>query len=86
VTGQWTRRRNEQLYGMYSLLYIIPMIKSRRKRWMRHVARMGDRRAAHRVFVGIPYGKKPPRRPRRIWEGNITLDFLELGLGHRLDC
>ena len=34
---------------------------------------MGDRRGAHRVFVGIPYEKKPLRRPRRGRKGNINL-------------
>jgi len=29
VTGQWTRR-HEKLYDLYSSLYIIPVIKSRR--------------------------------------------------------
>jgi len=47
---------------------------------------MGDNRNAHRVFVGISYEKKPLRRPRRRWEGNINLDLLELGSGHGLDC
>jgi hypothetical protein len=47
---------------------------------------MGDRRAAHRIFVGIPYGNKPLRRPRRRWEGNMKLDLLEMGMGHGLDC
>jgi hypothetical protein len=46
---------------------------------------MEERRAAHRIFVRIPYGKKPLRRHRRRWEGIINLDFQELSLRHGLD-
>jgi hypothetical protein len=34
------------------------MIKSRRMRWVGHVARMGDKRNAYRILVGKPEGKK----------------------------
>jgi hypothetical protein len=33
------------------------MIKSRRMRWAGHVARMGDKRNAYRIFVGKREGK-----------------------------
>jgi hypothetical protein len=33
------------------------MIKSRRRRWARHVARMGEKRNACRILVGKPEGK-----------------------------
>jgi hypothetical protein len=36
---------------------IIGMIKSRRMRWARHVARMGEKRNAYRILVGKPEGK-----------------------------
>jgi hypothetical protein len=26
------------------------------------------KRNAYRIFVGKPKGKRPPRRPRRMWE------------------
>ena len=55
-------------------------------RWTRNVARIVDKRAAHRVLVGIPNGKKVLRRPRRRWEGNIKIDLQEVGLGHGLNC
>jgi hypothetical protein len=41
------------------------MIKSRKMRWTRHVARMGDKRNAYRILVGKPEGKRPLGRPRR---------------------
>jgi hypothetical protein len=46
VTGGWRKLHNEELHNLYSSLSIIRMIKSRRMRWARHVARMGERRNA----------------------------------------
>jgi hypothetical protein len=42
---------------------------------------LSNRRVAYRVLVGIPEGKKPLERPRRRWEGNIKIDFQEVGCG-----
>jgi hypothetical protein len=44
VTGDWRKLHNEERFYLYSSPNIIRMIKSRRKRWVSHVARMGRRR------------------------------------------
>jgi hypothetical protein len=44
---------------------IIRMIKSRRMRLAEHLARMGEKRNAYRIFVEKPEGKRPLGRPRR---------------------
>ena len=36
-------------------------------------------RNAYRVLVGKPESKRPLRRPRRRWEGNIKMDLREVG-------
>jgi len=46
-----------------------------------HVARMGERRSAHRVLVGKPEGKGSLGRPRCRWEDNIKMDPKEVGCG-----
>jgi hypothetical protein len=33
----------------------------------------------YKVLVGKPGGKRPLGRPRRRWEGNITMDLQEVG-------
>ena len=43
------------------------MIKSRKLRWVGHVARMGISRST-------PTGERPLGRPRRRWENTITMD------------
>jgi hypothetical protein len=79
VTGDWRKLRNEELHNLYSSPNIIRMIKSRRMRWARHVARMGETRNAYRILVGKPQGKRPLGRPRRRWVDNIKMDLGEIG-------
>jgi len=57
------------------------MIKSRRMRWVGHVARMGEKGGVYRSLVGKPEGKRPLGRPRRRWEDNIKMDLQEVGCG-----
>jgi hypothetical protein len=51
VTGGWRKLHNKELRDLYSSPSIITIIKPRRIRWGRHVARMGAMRNAHRLFV-----------------------------------
>jgi hypothetical protein len=78
VTGGWRKLHNEELHNLYSSPSIIRMIKSRRMRWVGHVARMGEK-YAYRIFVGNPEGKRPLGRTRRRWANNIKIDFREVG-------
>jgi hypothetical protein len=43
VTGDWRKLHNEELHNLYYSPNIIRMIKSKRMRWARHVARTGRR-------------------------------------------
>jgi hypothetical protein len=36
---------------------------------------------AYRILVGKPEGKRPLRRPRCRWVGNIKMDVGEIGWG-----
>jgi hypothetical protein len=40
VPGGWRKLHNEELHNLYSLPSIIRIIKLRKMRWARHVARM----------------------------------------------
>jgi hypothetical protein len=41
--GSWRKLQNDELHSLYSPI-IVRVIKSRRMRWARHVARMGSER------------------------------------------
>jgi len=75
VTGEWRKLHNEELNDLYSSPIIIPVIKSRRIRWVGHVLCMGESRGVYGVLVGKPQGKKPLGRPRHRWEVNIKMDL-----------
>jgi hypothetical protein len=59
VMGDWRKLHNEELHNLYSSPNIIRIIKSRRMRWVGHVARMGETRNAYRIFVGKLERKRP---------------------------
>jgi hypothetical protein len=81
VTGEWRKLHNEELHNLYSSPYIIRQVKSMRKRWAGHVARIGEERKVYKVLVGEPEGKRPLGRPRRRWEDGIRMDQIDLGGG-----
>ena len=81
VTGELMKLHNEDLNDLYSSPNIVRVIKSRRRRWTGHVARMGERRVTYRVLVGKPEGKRPFGRSRRRWEDNIKMDLQEVRCG-----
>jgi hypothetical protein len=56
----------EELHNLYSSPSIIRMIKSRRMRWAGHVPRMGEKRNAYRILMGMPEGKRPRKTKRYV--------------------
>jgi hypothetical protein len=82
VVGGWRRWHSEELHNLYASANIISMIKSRRMRWVVHVAHMGEMRNACKMVVGKPEGRRPCRRSRHRWEDNIRMDLREMDLIH----
>jgi hypothetical protein len=70
---------NKEFHNLYSSPDITRQIKSRRMRWVGHVARMGEGRNVYRVLMEKPKGKRPLARPRRRWEDGIKMDLRETG-------
>jgi hypothetical protein len=81
VTRGWKKLHNEELHDVCSSPSIIRRIKSKRMRWVGHVARMAEKRNEYRLLVGKPEGKRPLGRPKRWWVDNIKMDLLEIGWG-----
>jgi len=81
VTGEWRKLHNEELNNLYTSPNIVRVVKSRRMRWVGHVARMAEGRGVYRILVGKPEGRRSLGRPRRRWEDNIKMDVQEVGCG-----
>ena len=64
VTGERRKLHNEELNDLFSSPTIVRVLKSRRMRWVGHVAHMGERRGVRRILVGKPEGKRPLGRRR----------------------
>jgi hypothetical protein len=79
VTGRWRKLHNEEHRTLYSSKCIIRIIKSRRMRWVGHVARM-EKRNAYNLLVGKPEGRRPLGRPIHRW-ANIEMDLGETEWG-----
>jgi hypothetical protein len=73
VAGEW-KLHNEKLYVLDSSRNITWMIKSRRIRWVGHVAHMGDMKGTYRVLMGRPAERRSLGRPRR--RGRIILKYI----------
>ena len=50
-------------------------------RWALHVARMREMKGVYRFLVETTEGNRSLGRPSRRWEGNIKMDFQEVGCG-----
>jgi len=81
VTGEWRKLSNEEFNDLYSPPNIVGMIRSRRMRWVGHVACIGEIRGVYRVLVVKPEEKRPLGRPRHRWEDYIKMDLQEVGCG-----
>jgi hypothetical protein len=62
---------------LYSSTSIVRVIKTRRMRWVGHVARMGEVRGAYNILVGRPEGRRQLGRLRRRWEDKIKMDLVK---------
>jgi hypothetical protein len=56
-------------------VYITGMMKSKRMRWARYAARMGQIRDAYTILVEKLEGKRPLGRRRRTWDDSIKVDL-----------
>jgi hypothetical protein len=55
--GSWRKLHNDELHNLYFSPNIVRVIKSRRMRWVGHVARMGVGRGVYMVFLGDAKGR-----------------------------
>jgi hypothetical protein len=58
--------------------YYFRVLKSRRLRWARHVACMGESRVAYRILLGKFEGNTLLGRFKGRWEDNIKIDLRQV--------
>jgi hypothetical protein len=73
------RLYNEEFHSLYRSPNIVRVIKSKNLRWAGHVVRMEEGGSAYKILTAKPKGRRPLRRPRCRWEGNIRMDLKEMG-------
>jgi len=54
LVTEWKKLHNEGFHDLQCSPDVMGVIKSRRMRWVAHVARMGEKRDAYTVLVGKP--------------------------------
>jgi hypothetical protein len=80
IIGEWRKLHNEELHDLYSSPTLVRVIKSRRMRWVGHVAQMRRGEVCTGFWWGNE-GKRPLGRPRCKWKDNNKVDLQELGCG-----
>jgi hypothetical protein len=80
VAAAWTKLHNEELHNLHSSPDIIRITKSRKIRWVGHVARIRRERNAHTILIVKPEENRPLGRHRRRLKDNINTDLVEIGL------
>ena len=59
ANDEWRRLHNEELHSLYRSPNIVRVVKSRRLRWVGHIARMEQRRSAFKILTRKPTGNRP---------------------------
>jgi hypothetical protein len=73
-TQGWRHFHIEEPHDLVPSPNIFREIKSRRMRWVGHVAHMGKMINAYKILTGKPEKKRLLWRPMHRWEGSIKMD------------
>lgn len=74
----WRPRMNHEIKQLNDDQDLVGWVKTQRIRWMGHLWRMPETRAAKRTFINNPEGQRPRGRPRGRWKDNVTSDLKQL--------
>jgi len=77
--------KKPKAHDLYYSPTIIWLIKTIIMTYVGHVARIGDRRVAHRDMVQKTKGERTLGRTSRRWRHNVKMVLQRVWLGHGLD-
>ncbi|KDR21876.1 hypothetical protein L798_00375 [Zootermopsis nevadensis] len=77
--GSGRKLHNDELHSLYSSPDIVRVIKSKRIRWVGHVAHMGEGRGVYMVLVERPEVKIVLGMHWQRWEANVKMDLRKIG-------
>lgn len=80
IEGEWRRRFNHELYGLYSDVDLVKKLKIQRLRWLGHVERMDNNAPARRVFESNPDGVRSRGKPPNRWRTQVENDLNQLAV------
>ena len=75
MAGMLFWRMNHELQQMFGKPSIVGIYKANRLRWVGHLERMDDSRAAKIIYQGSMDGKRLPGRPKRRWKDAVVGDL-----------
>jgi hypothetical protein len=75
VGGDWRERHIEELHNLYTSPSKIRIIKSKRRRWAEHVARMREKRNA--FIIGDRARRKKTTRKTKTYVGIVLMWIFE---------
>jgi hypothetical protein len=75
----WRKLYNEELHNLHSSPIIITNYKSRRIRWVQHVARTEEKENVYKILVHKLEGKIPLGKFGRRSNDNFKMDLREIG-------
>jgi hypothetical protein len=78
IKRRMEKLESEELHNMYCIPNIVRIIKSRKMRWVGHVAYMEQRGTAYKILVGKCEGKRPLRSYKCRSKDNVTMDLKEI--------
>ncbi|KAF6198607.1 hypothetical protein GE061_008359 [Apolygus lucorum] len=77
--GCWRRRRNDEVYQLYSDIDVVKFAKLGRLRWAGHVWRLQEDDPAKKLLATKPYGTRGRGRPRQRWIDDVEEDTARAG-------
>jgi hypothetical protein len=75
VSGRCRKLQSAELHDRYCSPFSINVIKSRRLRWVGHMAHMGEHKNTYTILVGKTYRKGPHGRQKHKWEDNTKISI-----------